>query len=247
MPILASDLKAYGSANMPENDTSLCGGAIDLTTEIDFTDLAANDAVEALSDNVADTMNITVTGRNAAGAIVSETKALNGTTVISLTTLGTIERILKITIASAAAGTVTVRRAAAGPTVKAIAAGIVKVIRSFYDSASEAGATTRYEKHFLKNENATSTLNNAAIKLTADPSASIRVGVAPAKSDTATVANRKTAPASVTFVDDGVSQSIPTGLMDASDTIGVWSELQRGAGAAAIKTTFTLELSGTTA
>jgi hypothetical protein len=245
MSILASELKAYQAANMPEDDTATVGGAIAPTGLVEFTDVAADDDLEALSDNAADTMNLTLTGRSAAGAIVTETKALTGTTPIVFGTLGVIERFLKALLASAAAGTITIRRSVGGATVVAIPAGKTSVRRLFYDSASEAGSTTRYEKLFFKNENATLTLNAAALKLTADPAATVRIGGAPAVDDTATAANRKTAPASVTFVDDGVSQGVPGGVLAAAAGIGVWAEMVRGAAAAAIKNTFSVELSGT--
>lgn len=246
MPILATDLKKYAAASMPENDTANSGGAIDTATVIDVTDLAANDSLEALSTNAADTMSLTVFGRNAAGAIVSETKALTGTAVISFSTLGTIERFMKAALASAAAGTVTIRRSAAGATIIALAPGKTSARRLFYDSASEVAATTRYEKEFFKNEHATLTLNNAAVKLISDPAAAIRIGVAAAVNDSLSVANRKTAPGGIAFVDDGISQSLPGGALAAGSQIGIWIEMQRGAAAAAIKNSYTTELSGTT-
>lgn len=247
MPVAIADLKFYQAANMPEDDVSVVGGAINTAGEVEFTPLAANDSIEALSDNAADTMNLTVTGRDASGAIVSETVALNGTTVVPFTTLGVIERILKIVLGASAAGNVTVRRAAAGPTIKVLAPGITSTRREFYDSASDVSATTRYEKFFAKNTNGTSTLNNAAIKLTADPSAVIMIGVAPAINDVATSTNRLTAPAGVTFVDDNVSQAVPGAALAAGDAIGIWAEMALNAGAAALKSSFTTELSGTTA
>jgi hypothetical protein len=246
MPIAASDLKAYQAASMPEDDASTTGGAIATAGLVEFTDVAADDDLEAVSDNAADTMNLTITARNAAGAIVSETTALAGTTPVVFSSLGVIERFMKSLLASAAAGIVTIRRSPSGATVATLAAGKTSTRRLFYDSASEAGATTRFEKLFLKNEHGTLTLNNAALKLTTDPAATIRIGGAPSKDDSATVTNRKTTPASVTFVDDGVSQSVPGGTLEAAAAIGVWAEMQRGAGAAAIKDTFTVELSGTT-
>jgi hypothetical protein len=39
---------------------------------------------------------------------------------------------------------------------------------------------------------------------------------------------------------------VPGGSLAAGAAIGVWAEMVRGAGAAAIKNTFTIELSGTT-
>lgn len=246
MPIAATDLKLYGSANHAENDTALQGGAIATAVRLEFTDLAVNDSLEAVSSNVADTMNLTLTGRSASGAIVSETKALSGTTVVSFTVLATVERFLKGVLASAAAGTITIRRAATGPTVATMAPGDTTVRRLFYDSASTSTAKTLYEKSFWKNTHATLQLNSAALKLTADPAAVIRIGAAPSVGDAATIANRVTAPATVTFVDDNVSQTVPGGALAAGSGIGVWAEMALAANNAAIKNTFTTELSGTT-
>jgi len=246
MPIAATDLKLYGTANHAENDTATQGGAISTVKKLEFTQIAANDDLEALSDNAGDTMNLTITARSTAGAIVSETKALTGTTAAIFSTIGVVERFLKAVLASAATGTITIRRSVGGATVATLAPGQTEARLVFYDAASESGSTTRYEKGFFKNEHGSLTLNSAAIKLTADPSAVIRVGSAPSKGDTATATNRKTAPASVTFVDDGVSQAIPTGALAAGETIGVWFELALAADAAAAKSSLTVELSGTT-
>lgn len=245
MSIVASELKAYQAANMPEDDTSLTGGAINTAGLVEFTDLAADDDLEALSDNAGDTMNLTITGRNPAGAIVTETKALTGTSAVIFSNLGVIERVLKIVLASAAAGVVTVRRSVAGATVVAIPVGKTSVRRLFYNSSSESGATTRFEKFFMRNENATLTLNAASLKLTADPATTVRIGGAPSVDDSATVANRKATPSSVAFVDDGVAQAVPGNVLAASSAIGVWVEMTRSGSAPAIKNTFTVELSGT--
>ena len=185
------------------------------------------------------------TGRDATGAIVSENIVLNGTTRV----VGTLnfERILKITVTSDASRTVTVTRND-NPTFTVLATLgplITSVRRLFYDAASESGATTRYEKFFYKNNHGTLTLNNAQLTLTADPAATIRVGVAGSINDSGSVANRKTSPG-VTFVDDGVAQNLPGNALAAGAAIGVWVEMQRGASAAAIKNTFTTQLAGTT-
>lgn len=239
--MLNTDIKCFASGNMPEVDTTISGGAIDTTTLVEFTDLSTNGALEVLSSSAADAMNLTIVGRNAGKSIASETNALNGTTVVSFVT--TLERLLTAALASAAAGTITIRRAGAGATVATIAPGQLRVRRLFYDSASEAGATARFEKIFFKNTHGVDTLNTAAVVLSADPAATIRIGVAAAKGDSGSVANRKTSPG-VTFVDDGISQSVPTGVLAAGETIGVWVEMARGANAAAIKNIFTLQLSG---
>ena len=246
MPIASTDLKAYCAASMPQDDTSTSGGAIDTTTLVEFTDLAANDDIEAVSDNAGDTMNLTITARSTAGGIVSETKALNGTTAVIFSTIGVVERFMKCLLASSATGTITIRRSVGGATIATLSPGKLATRRFFYDSSSESGQTIRYEKMHFKNEHGSLTLNNAKVKLTADPGTSIRVGCATSKGDSATVANRKTAPGGVTFVDDGVEQSIQTGALAAGENIGVWVEMTRAADAAAIKNTFTVQLLGTT-
>jgi hypothetical protein len=246
MPITAADLKGFLAANMPENDTGTSGGGISTAGKFEITDLAANDALEALSSNAADTMTLTLTGRNAAGAIVSETKALTGTTVVSFTVLATIKDFLKALLASAAAGTITVRRAGAGATVCTLEPAVTKAIRLFYDSTSESGITLRYEKVYYKNTHGTLTLTSAAIKLTSDPAARYRIGGAPSIDDTGSVANRKTAPGSVTFVDDNVSQSVPTGQIAAGSGIGIWVEQNLPANDPAHDNTLSIELAGST-
>jgi hypothetical protein len=92
MPIATTDLVQFASANMPDIDTGTSGGAIDTLRRSDFTQIAANDTIQALSSSAGDTMNLTVEGRNAAGQVVTETKALTGTTAITFSTLATVER-----------------------------------------------------------------------------------------------------------------------------------------------------------
>jgi hypothetical protein len=245
MAIAASDLKFYASTSMPENDTAVSGGAIDLNTAVTFTDIAATDTVEALSSAAGDTMNLTITGRNAAGAIVSETKALTGVTFITFSVLGAIERFLKALLASAPTGTITIRRATGDVTIATIPPNKLGVRRLFYDSSSDVADVDRYEKIFARNEHGTLTLNNAALKLTGDPPARYRIGGAPAKGDTANVANRRTLPASVTFVDDNIVQGVPTGILASNESIGIWIHQDLNAGDAAHKAAISVELSGT--
>src|SRR4051812_2570691 len=110
MAIAATDLIAYASANMPDVDTGTNGGAIDTLRRIAFTQIAANDTIQALSSSSSDTtQTVTVEGRNAAGVIVSETKTLTGTTAITFSTMSTVERVLKAELSATAVGTVTIR------------------------------------------------------------------------------------------------------------------------------------------
>ena len=244
MSIATTDLKKYGAASRPEDDTAASGGAIDAACVLEVTQMASTTTLEAVSSAAGDTMNLTITGRDATGAVVSQTLALTGTTVGAFSQ--TFERFLKASLASAPAGNVTIRINTGGATVVVIPAGKTKASVMFINSASEVAQTIRYEKEFWKNEHASLTLTTATIKLTADPSSSIRIGCEASKNGSQSVANRKTTPGSVTFVDDGVAQSLPGGTLEANSTIGVWVEMTRGASAAAIKTSFTTELAGMT-
>jgi hypothetical protein len=243
MPIVAADLVKYGSLSRPSDDTSLTGGAIDPLDRPDITQLTANSVLAVISDG-ADTRVVTVQGRNAAGAIISDPITLNGTTEV-LGTL-TFERILTVTLsATSATRTVLVRQGAGGATRAQI--GINETTRTslFRQSASEASIAIRYEKTFWRNNHATLTLNSAQVRLTVDPDSRIRIGLATAINDTATVANRKTAPGGVTFVDDNVYQAVPGGVLTAGDRIGIWWEQNLPANDGAHRTSATDELSGT--
>jgi hypothetical protein len=244
MSIAASDLLIFQAANHAQDDAATQGGAIATAGKVEFTQLTANVTPAMISDG-ADTRNCTITGRDATGAIVSETKALNGAVEVVFAT--TFERMLKIVLASGdASRTVLVKQGSGGATRATLGPNITSQRALFYDSSSAAGIVIRYEKFFFKQNHGTLTLNNAAVTLTADPAARIRVGCAPSKGDSATATNRITAPASVTFVDDSVAQGVPTGALAAGETIGVWAEENLPASDAANRTTFTAQLSGTT-
>lgn len=245
MAIVSGDLVGYQAASMAEDDASTTGGAIATAGKIEIADIAATDTTEVLSDG-ADTRDVTIYGRNAAGAIVSETMTLNGTTPVNGATQ--FERIMKITL-SASSGTrsVTVRRATGDTLIATLGPNVTSQRRLFYDASSNPSSIKiRYEKAFYKNTHGTITLTTAAVTLTADPAARYRIGCAPSVGDSATVTNRLTAPASVTFVDDSVSQSVPGGSLVAGQAIGVWIEQNLPANDPPHKSSFTIELSGAT-
>ena len=249
MSITAAELIVYGSANMPEANGTTSGGAIDTAVKIVFTDIAATDSVIFVSSNAADTMNITVYGRSAAGSIVSETKALTGTTPTAATTQ-TFERILKVVLASVAAGTVTMTRSTGGATIATLEAGITSVRRLFYDAAADAsGGSSRdfYEKVFVKNTNATLTLTNAQVAEFADPTGNITFDLEDAVDDNNSVADRlNTAPTGMLGTFTNTTKSIPGNALAAGSRIGVWLKLTLAAGTAAAKSTWTVRTTGST-
>ncbi len=247
MSIIATELVKYGAANRPEDDTSTVGGAIDTSCLIAIiTPLAADDVVRAVSSAAGDnTQTLTLTGRTPAGEITSDAIALNGTTVVAGTV--TFERILKAVLSGVCVGDVTIERNT-NPydDIAIIPAGKISASIQFIGASSEASATDRYEKAFWKNENASLSLTSATLTLTADPSASVMIGIDTAKDSSASEAGRKTAPTGVTFVDDSVSIDIPGNQLEAGVAIGEWCKFSRGANAAAIKTSYTTELAGQT-
>lgn len=176
MSVAASDLQVYGAATMPEDDTTATiGGAVDLTTKIVFTDLAANDTIDIISDDAGDTDQIyRIYGFSAAGARITEDLTLNGLTIVTGST--TFERVNKVVkqSGSALAGTVTVTEHSGGTTMvtleSAADAGagseIDEVRKPFYNAASDPDAAKDlYEKVFFRNNNGVTTLVDAVISL----------------------------------------------------------------------------------
>lgn len=252
MSVVSTDLVFYGSANMPENDTDPAGGAIDTAVRVIPNSATLMNApgglIEMVSSNAADTMNVTVTGRNAAGSIVSETKALDGTTAVDF--VATFERILKIVLASAAAGTVTIRQDGGGTTIVAVEAGVTTIRRPFYAvGADVAGGAARvfYEKIFLKNNNGTNSLLGAQITEDADPETQLEFALEDAVNDNESTANRLAAPVGITGdAFSSAAKNVPGTDLAAGAAIGVWLKLSLPAGDPATKTSYTLEASGTT-
>lgn len=244
MPIIAADLILLGSLNRPEDDLTTSGGGIDITHRPVFTQWAANNVAEVLSDG-ADVRTVTVTGRLASGAIDTEAIVLTGATPVAGAKVW--ERKLKTELsATDGARTVSVREGVSGPVRATIVPDEQDRSILFINAQSEAGATTRYEKAFWKNTHATLSLTTATVDLTADPSANIEFGLAVAKDDSTSVANRKTVPGGVSFFDDNNAQSVPSGQLDAGEAIGVWFKLLLSASEAAAKSTFTTQLAGAT-
>ena len=84
MSVLPSDIVVYGSANMPESDSAMTGGAIDFTRRVAFYDIAPAGNVDVISSSASDTATkITYYGRDPTGVIQSQTLTLNGQTWVT--------------------------------------------------------------------------------------------------------------------------------------------------------------------
>lgn len=98
MAILLSELKWYGSAVMPDDDTILgIGGAIALTRKFEFADLTVDGLVQAVSSNSGDTtQTVTAHYRNIAGTLLNEVKTLTGLTPVAFAaTMRTLMKAIK--------------------------------------------------------------------------------------------------------------------------------------------------------
>lgn len=119
MSVVASDIVIYGAAVMPDDDsTADIGGGISGGSEplirLAFNDIASAGNIQAVSSSSGDTtQEITVTGRNSAGELISEAIALNGNTPVAASTQTDWERLLKAVKDATCAGDVAVESATA--------------------------------------------------------------------------------------------------------------------------------------
>ena len=231
MSVAASDIRIYLSANHAENDTTTQGGAIATTGAVLDDQFAASAVPEVVSDSASDTQNCTITGRLTTGAISSETKALNGTTPVAFST--TFDRILKVVLASAAVGSISIKQGVSGTTRHTMLAGETTARSLFYGAfASPAGGATktRYEKVFIKNKHATDSALSLTAELTTDPRTDYDIVFEDAVDDNESVTNRVTAPTGIdgTF-GDGPKACVNTDL-DAGEAQGMWIRQELAAG-----------------
>ncbi len=247
MSIAASDIKVYGSQVMADDDTvTNIGGAIDTTKKVEFTDIDPTGTIEVSSDNSGDTtQTVTVTGRDSSGAIVSESKTLNGTTWVQFTT--TFERILKAVLSGSATGTVTIREQGPGDNLITFEPGVLEVRRLFYNAAAPASGTRKYyEKIFFKNTHATLALTSAQISEQSDPSGKIAFALESSldgNDSNGAGNNRQVAPSGYTF--DSTAKNVANSQNHSPGAAqGVWLELTLSSTDSAMKTTYTLRESG---
>ena len=246
MSIVSAELVAYNAVNQPVTDGATGGGAIDPKSRVVFVQLTAPAVVTFQSDNAGDTGNVVLTGRDVSGNIVSETLALGGT--VETASVNTYGRLHSVRMAADALGAVTVRQGMAGSTVATIPAGERGFAALFQRSTSDVTTQVRYDKLFFKNATVSGlTLFSAAIQLAVDATGDYAIGLAAAVNDSATIANRLTAPAGVSFVGLADPVDLPGGGdLAAGDAIGVWIEQTLAANEGAHNVSITAVLAGQT-
>lgn len=248
MSILTTDLVLYGPISNPADDVSTSGGVIDPQRRPVFTQLLANTTL-VYSSSTADTRSIQATGRDATGTVQTETITLNGATAVSGSQI--FERLQTVSVSGGASGaqTVTVGGSgigAGGGGLFTIPAGELGIYMLFRNASSSSSPVTRYEKMHFKNKNASLTLQSASLQLLSDPSGVLQSGVSASLNDGLSVSNRLSVPGGISFVGVGVGQNVPGNTLPASQYIGVWISQGLAANNAAIRNSFTEQLSGTT-
>jgi hypothetical protein len=222
MPLAASDLKLFGPASHPLDDTSASGGGINTAEQPEDFNQQGSGIIVLESDGT-DNRTVTIRGRTADGTFTVDDLILAGTPSSAQSSVS-FERVLSIEFNTASSTrTVTVRSGVGGPVIATIPPGIQRAMLNFIDSSSESSAVSRYEKVFWKNTNTTTALTSAQVTLTEDPRARIRIALATVKNDAVSVPNRRTNPG-LTFSDDGVALTVPGGTLGPDEAIGVWIE-----------------------
>ena len=246
MSVSGADLVIYNSLDNPLSDTTTAGGDINSYMRATFDDPTSAATMTFVSTSALDTQNISVTGRDTAGDIKSETLGLSGTTTI--TSSHTYGRILVCGLSSGCAGVVTVSGSSVNKLTD-IPAAESGFRRPFYDATATTSASkTLYEKVFIKNNNSASTLNNATlIEVSSGLYSSIEFGLENDKKSLQTVSNRTTAPTGIGGGFGSSSSGLVGSNLTAGDYQGVWLKLSLSAGEAATNSYYQVQVSGTTA
>ena len=248
MSVIGSNLVVYTAADMPEDDTSTAGGAINAYVRATFTDPATPATVKFTSTSSSDSQNVVLYGRNAAGSIINETIAMPGVADTAVTSVNTYERILSCLLSAAAVGTITVSGTSEPEKVTDIPVAETGFRRPFYDvTASAVSTETFYEKVFVKNNNASSTLNSATLtEVSNGLYAKIDFALELTKQGTESVVNRSTAPLDIDVFGAGPS-GFGSNELTAEDYQGVWLKLSLAAAEPATNSYYEVQVSGTTA
>lgn len=143
MSVLRRDMRFYGSATMPDDDaTQNIGGAIDTAKKVTWGELSSAVQLKAVSGNAADTsQTVTITGRTASGAKVTEVITLNGVTPAQAGTPKTFARLMKAIKSATCAGHVALMSNTATRSNTALGGGVDADGNPYIDLDAGASAT----------------------------------------------------------------------------------------------------------
>lgn len=240
--MIADDIVIYAPLLLPNDDTSLVGGAVDTSRRILF-DIALGTSaqLEAVSDSAFDvtqTLNLRV--RLPDLSTRSQIVVLNGTTPVAFDLLGTVDRVLEARLSAVCAGSVTVRALSGGATVGVIPPGERGFVANFRNANPASVAKTYHEPVFVRNNHAQDTLSVVQITEQADPSGFVDFAVTGQLDDEVTIANRLTAPSGLTF--DNLLKTGPN--IGPGQALKVWLRLNLPADEPAFKDSYSIDVEG---
>jgi len=256
MAVGASDLVLVGCANHAEDDASAQGGAISKGKLLFFStgDISAVDEIEVLADD-AISATITITGRSAVGAQITEAVVFAGETGPKTTTLA-FERVEKVRVTGGALpadATVTLMKEAGdveilklyGSSVSPSGTAVTQVRKMFLGAAIPvSGSNTYYEKAYWLNAHDVDALTSPRVKEFADPVGVFSFALETAADGSTSIANRLTAPTGLSF--DSADKDFSPGTLAAGSAIPVWVKLVLSSALSPAKSYVTLRCEGET-
>ena len=251
MSVVANDIRIYAAVNMPEDNSSTVGGAVNTGIRVVFEDVHVTGPIKCSGDNTAGTGNLFVRGRNTAGSIISETVAINGTGFINTT--NSYERLLDMRLNHSMSGSVvTTYSNITGALIATLQEGVSGVRRPFYDAAADsAGGSSRtfYEKVFVTNQNDVNALLSAQItEVASGLNSEIDFAIESGTEGGQTVPRRTgidSVPTGVTVFGAGAT-NFPGTDLGANENRGMWLQMTLAAGASATNSFYQFQVTGNT-
>jgi len=251
MPVVANDIRIYAAVNMPEDNSSTVGGAVNTGIRVVFEDVHVTGPIKCSGSDTAGSGELLVRGRNAAGSIISETVTINGTGFTN--TSNSYERLLDIRLNHSMSGSVvTTYSNITGALIATLQEGVSGVRRPFYDAAADsAGGAERifYEKVFVTNQNDVNALLSAQItEVASGLNAEINFGIESGTEGAQTVARRTgtdAVPTGVTTFGAG-PVSFPGTDLGTNENRGLWLQMTLAAGASATNSFYQFSVTGNT-
>ena len=228
MPLQASDLKFYACEKVPEDNISLVGGDINTKVRVVFSDIVNLDTIDVFSTNATLAGVLTVWGRDANGDLVQENFTLDGENIVAGIQL--FANVWRVCYPDAShTGSIYVQDNSTYTliaTLEDYVTGVIRVFQNTFGDHFGGDALTYYEKIFIKNNNASSSLIGAEIsERSVGLYSIIDFGVENSLNAIQTIANRLAEPTGVVVYSDGPTSLIEKSYLPANEYQGIWLKL----------------------
>lgn len=249
MSLQSSDLVFYASQNMPEDNYSLTGGAINTNVRVAFDDIANVDTIDVYSTNATLNGTLTVDGVDANNDLISENFTLAGETVVAGTSL--FKNVWRVYYPDAAhTGSIYVEDNSTSTNICILEDYVTGIVRIFYNSLADyfgGSARTFYDKIFVKNNHATATLVGAQVVEQAEGLYDVvSFGVENSFNTVQTIADRTTAPTGVASYGAGPTSLVENTNLGPGVTQGIWLKLDTQPGDPPIHSHYAIKITGRT-